>query len=785
MTFMRALVTMISLQIWALLAFAQNSTPASDRLQLADGLYARGMYELAAAEYKALLADAGEFAEADIATYRLGECHRHIGDLTAADKAFKRVFEKYLNSAFRHRAGYRRANLFMDKGNLESAIPLYEILLDAGPPQDIAVASHYYLGDAYMRVKRSNKAQAQFEIVRAQYPDSPFAVYSMLNLASLTAEAGGPHSDKKALALYQEALKKSTSDRLSAEAVFQLAELHYGQGDFDKSAKLFARLLKEFPNDQRTAGARLRAAWAAHKAGEFGDALDTAEDSISEAQPDLLPDWLYLKANAQRRLELNDEALLTYDSVLASSGAERLKNAARQEKAQVLYRLGRYDDASREAAEITLTDENRKDVYWLLAEANAATDTQADAVHYYRLIIEKFPECNIAADAMYRLAFYLQENAESSEAARYYNQLAAVFPTNALAPRALFAAGFCLDQGGQQAGAIETWSKLIDNYPSDMRIEEAMYRKGMAEVQLVRGADVIETFKLLLQKFPKSRFAPDAHFWRGMLMREDGRAADAEAELRLALMKKPREELEREVQFHLGLAQYKLGKHDESVSQLQPLLASRQIIKFTPDLLQWMAEYQYDKQRYAEAQTAAEALVGSETNRSKEHVGWSLVGRSRLAQGKLDAAAKAFQEALARESGGAFAAESSLRLGEIRLKQGDNKKAKAFFEQAASQASSEGMLGIRAHAYMGLARSSKALGEADAAARYFMSVAILYDDDALVPESLYEAATLFGELGRSEEKRKTAEELISRYPDSEWARREMTRNTPDDAALPE
>jgi TolA-binding protein len=782
---LRVLVTMISLQASALLVYAQDPTPAADRLQLADGLYARGMYELAAAEYEALLTDADRFADADVACYRLGECRRHLGDLIAADKAFKRVFEKYPGSAFRHRAGYRRANLFMDKGHLESAIPLYEALLDAGPPPDIAVASHYYLGDAYMRTENSGEALAQFEIVRTQYRDTPFTVYAMLKLASLAAEAGGADSDKKALALYEDALGKSTSDRLSAEAVFQLAELYYGRGNFDRSAKLFARLLKDYPDDQRTAGARLRAAWAAHKAGLFSDALETAEASIKKAKSDMIPDWLYLKANAQRQLSLNDDALLTYDSVLASSGTERLKNASRQEKAQVLYRMSRYSDAAREARAITLTDENRKDVYWLLAEANANSDIHGDAVQYYRLIIEEFPESNIAADAMYRLAFYLQKNASPMEAARYYHQLAAAFPTNELAPRALFAAGFCLDQSRQKADAVKTWTKLIDSYPNDTRIEEAMYRKGMAEVQLERGNDVLETFKSLIQRFPKSRFAPDAHFWRGMLMREGGRAIDAEAELRLALIKNPRVELEREALFHLALVQRKLGKHDVSVSLLQPLLASPQAEKFTPALLQWMAEYQYEKQRYAEAQTAAEALVGSGTNTSKQHVGWSLVGRSRLAQGKHDEAAKAFEAALAQESEGAFAAESSLRLGEIRLKQGNNKEAKAFFEQAASKASNEEMLGIRAHAYMGLARSSKALGEAEAAARYFMSVAILYDDDALVPESLYEAATLFGELGQSEKKRKTAEELISRYPDSEWTRREMKRKTAVNAVSPE
>ena len=781
---MRALVTVMGLHLSALIAFAQDPTTATERHQLADGLYARGMYELAAAEYEALLGESDRVAGADAAYFRLGECQRHRGNLSAADKAFKRVFEKYPDSAFRHRAGFRRAKLFMDADKLESAVPLYEALLATEPPPDIAEPAHYHLGDAYMQTAKPAKAKRQFGIVRQQFPDSPFTVYATLKLASLETDASGePGLD--AVTLFNEVLGKSTSDRVSAEAIFQLAEIRYARGEFDKSATLFERLLKEFPEDQRTAGAWMRAAWVALKAGLYADALKTAEVSMKVAQPELMPDWLYLKANAERQLSLNEEAIATYDSVLASSGTERLKSAAQEEKAHVLYRMGHYVDAAREALEITLTDDNRKDVYWLLAEANAAADAHADAVQYYRLIIKDFPDSDVTADALYRLAFHLQKKSAIKEAARYYNQFAVAFPTNALAPRALFSAGYCLDQGGHEADAVKTWAMLIDEYPDDMRVEEAMYRKGLVEVRLERGNDVLATFDSLLDRFPDSRFAADARFWRGIQLFKDGLTADAETELRLALDSEPRADLDREARFHLGLVQRKLGKLDDSVSLLQPLLDSALSTKFTPALLQWMAEYQYENERYVEAQAASEALVASETNSARLHVGWALVGRSRLAQGNHATAATAFEAALEQESEGALSAESSLRLGNIRLKQGANAEAKTFFEQAASTASSRDMLGIRAHAYMGLARSSKALGEAEAAARYFMSVAILYDDETLVPESLYEAATLFGELGKSEERAKTAEELISRYPDSKWAQRELQNRKALNTASPE
>ena len=88
---------------------------------------------------------------------------------------------------------------------------------------------------------------------------------------------------------------------------------------------------------------------------------------------------------------------------------------------------------------------------------------------------------------------------------------------------------------------------------------------------------------------------------------------------------------------------------------------------------------------------------------------------------------------------------------------------------AASLAADDSLAAIRAQAYAGLGRAAKAAGDSAAAARYFMSVAVLYDDTNLVPECLGEAALAFGQAGRTDEARRTAEELQKRYPQSAWA----------------
>jgi TolA-binding protein len=57
------------------------------------------------------------------------------------------------------------------------------------------------------------------------------------------------------------------------------------------------------------------------------------------------------------------------------------------------------------------------------------------------------------------------------------------------------------------------------------------------------------------------------------------------------------------------------------------------------------------------------------------------------------------------------------------------------------------------------------------ASRYFMSVAILYDDPKLVPEALYRAALSYDRLKRAADRDKAAQELVQRYPQSSWTRK--------------
>ncbi|MDA0989721.1 MAG: tetratricopeptide repeat protein [Verrucomicrobia bacterium] len=761
-----------------LTALAADPIVATERSQLADGLLARGLYELAATEYESLLKDYPAAERGDVVHFRLGECYRHLGERTKADKAYRTVYSQYPNSDYRFRAHFRRADLFMENGRMDVAIPLYESLLKENPPDELAAPARYFLGEAYLHEGREQDAIDTFAEVQKHHPDSTYAAYALLKKGSVRGGRDNPADQQAAIRDLEAALAGSGSDRVTAEALFQLAELHFERGDYASSAGLYARLIRDYAADPRSQEAQLRAAWAQQNSGAHEQALIATTANMNAAEAATRPDWLYLRANCQRQLAQNREAIATYESLLKLQPDGRLATAARHEIAVCWFRDGRFREAIDAARVVTITDANAKDLYWLQAEAHAAVGAIDDAITFYRHVVDKFPTSSIAGDALYRLAYHQQRQGDYGKAAVRYRQLAADYAQHELATQALFAAAYCLNENSETAAAVDAWRAFAANHAADPHVEEALYRQGLAEIRLDRSADAQQTLGALLTRFPSSPFAPDGHFWLGMLALNAGKPGDAEAAFRRALAANPREDLVHQIEFQLALVLRETGKSDEAAERIQPLVASALGDKIPLPLLQWLAEYQYEQKRFSDALAAATHLVDRSSEPVWQQIGSTLAGRAVLAAGDRDGAGDAFAAALECKAETVFAAEAALRLAEIRLDQERYVDAERFFKQAASLAADDAMLAIRANAYMGLGRTSKARGELEPAARYFMSVAILFDDPELGPASLDEAANLYKALNQPIAWRQAVTELQDRYPDSAQAKQRATGSTP-------
>lgn len=755
----------------------------ADRMKFADGLYARGMYELASREYEKLLNDFPESSGIDTVRFRLGECYRNLGMDEKAEKYFRDLYVKNRDSKYRARAGFRRAEIHRKAGDAENAITLYKLLLEGEEPDEIKAASAYYLGELYDQQKRDKEALQMYRSVSTDYPDSDFCAYALLKQGKIYAK------DRKkvdsAIKTFVAVADKPPTPRMGAEALFQAAELYHLRGKHAESVELYGKLLSKYPDDERSIEARARAAWSLYHAELYREALASVDGGIKKDRKDLPEgerdarhaEWLYLKANCERQLLRNDDAVETYAQLLKDHPSSQFTLSARYEKALASYRSGNYEEAVKEAGSIVIppaednrSEELRKDVYWLLAECYAALNKQDEAVQYYKLIARDFPRSDVACDAIYRLAYHLRDRSEYLEASRQFLAVANDFKKSELAPRALYASGLCLAEEGRYDEAVRDWSNLLRLYPQDQLVEEAMYRKGISEIKLERGDTALGTFARLLGEFPKSVYRGEAYYWRGVLFMDSERYRDAEVEFRAALDCGLPKDIQREARFCLAVVLYKTDKMEEAAEIFYSMLETPVAEKLTPDLMEWLSGYWYDKKEYKKAIVSANVLSERFLDKEWQQAGCALKGRALLAAGRVEEAEKAFNSVLAIDTGTDYVPESALRLAEMQLARGSNDAAVDNFTTAARLAGDD-LPEVRARAYFGLAKAAQTSGDQEGAVKYYMSVAILYDEPGLVAECLYEAAHIFRELGRDDDAIKAERELKERYPQSPYAKR--------------
>ncbi|NQU40211.1 MAG: tetratricopeptide repeat protein [Lentisphaerae bacterium] len=741
---------------------AQQAQEGAERVVLADGLFAREMFTLAAQEYEAVLREEPDLPAADAVHFRLGESYRRSNRILDADKQFSIVFNDYPKSEFRHRAGFRRAGLFMDAGHHDAAVDLYRAVLKAGPPDDVAAACWYLQGEALLALDRLDEAVPVFERVDKEFAASEFHGYALLKLGHIFSRGTDQKRNERALDYFRRVADAPPNDRLAAEAWFQLAEWYFRAGAFDKSSDAYRHLAKHYPNDTRRAESSLHAAWAAHNAARYADALRLCE--TAPAGGAAAAEWLYLKANCQRQLLHHSDAATNYRLLLADHASSRFAAAARYELALALYKDGDYKAAIGEAEKLTANPELQKDIYWLLAESHAALGQTDDAVQYYRLIVRDFPDSDVACDATYRLAYHLQTRSDFVQAAEQFSSVATRWSTHTSAPRALFAAGYCWSRAGSDEKAVAAWSSLVQKHPTDPLVEESIFQKAMSEVRLKRDSDALTSLRELRRRFPSSSFTVDAAYWEGRLLQQAERYADAEASLRIVLEANTRPDLQREAQLALAYVLQAQNKDVEAADRFQTLLGTPAGDGLSEALLQWLAQYQLEHKAYEPAVQAAQRLVSADRAKKWQQAGWYLLGQAHTAAGKSPAAVAAYEMVVKVGGDTPEVVEAALALGDAALAADEPERARGFYEKAANHPA--GSLSARARAYAGQGRAAQSRGEFDTAARYFMSVAILYNDPILVPDCLAQAAVCLTAAGKTDAANKALSELKTRYPDA-------------------
>jgi TolA-binding protein len=749
-------------------AFAQDPAPASEQLEFADGLFARGLHDMALAEYQKLEQEADPGLPRDAILLRLGECHRHLGDKAAAAAAYTRLIETFPESTYRFRAEFRRAELYVAAGRYEEAIELFGDLLEQQPPEETGASAAYFRAYCYDKLGQAEAALDGYREVVRDHAEAPYAGYACLAAAALLGEDGAEGAE--AMDLLGKAAAAPPSDRVAAEALFLLGSTAYGRGAYDRSADAFADLLTNHPDDRRVSEARLKAGWAYERAGRHRDALDLAQAALASGGDEHEAEWLYLMANCQRHLGALDDAAVTYDDLLSRFPESSLAAAAGYERVLVAYSRGEHEVALRYGQGLATVPGAEEELPWILAESAEAVGKMAEATNYYDRIVRRFPESERAPVALFRRARLTEDAGDTRAAADQYRSLARSYPNHQLAPEALAASGSLHASSERLGEALEDWRLLLERHPDFERAEEILFQKGLAEIRSGQPNQGMASLESLVQRYPDGPSYAEAQYWLGVLYSDAGRLEEAEAALREAQSMLAGEPLGLRARYRLTSILQQRGQEAAAADELQALLNTPVVKEMPVSLLEWLARYRAEASPHDPRQAlgAARALLQVADEPVWKQLGWFYAGEANLAGGQRDAAIEAYSMAFDEAAQTPEQVQAALRLGQFALEDQRYDDAEARFRAAGEKASDPELVEVRARSYFGLAEVAKARGDREEAVRRYLSVSILFDDAELTPHALYEAVGLLEALGRRSDRARAAAELKARFPESPW-----------------
>ncbi len=740
---------------------AATPAPASmgeRQLNIANAFFSRDMYDLAAPEYEKYL---GQYVDPKLrptALFRLGESYRKLGDRPAARNAYKSLLLNYTEGEFIGAGSYRLAEIYMEDENYSQALALYERAAVKTDDPAVKNAALFYAARACEKVFRRTEAREKYQAVIRAEGKNPYRDAARLALAKLLLDS---KRNQEAIAQFEALSTEAEKPELRAEAKVRVGLMKMDLGQKKEAAAVLREALKMPAIGEWQESAQLGLVRVLYESEAYQEVIDTTKEMLPEAKDNARAELLMMAGNSHRRLDQFDEAGKLFSMVVEEFPKSEYADEARYARLISLYNAK--DEKLNEAVDDFIasgpTDEKKAQAHLLKAEALFRDRKYAEAAPAYEAIDrDSLPE-KMRPDALFKLGWSLFEAGQSETAAATFASFMEKYPRDDLASTALARMAISRQRSGDFPGALKDFNQLLEEYPKAKERELALQQMALILGQRKENALMAETFRKLLQEFPETAAAAEANFWIGWAAFENKDYAAAIGPLAKA-GEAGKEEFFERATLRVILANFYLEKRDAVAENVDKFVAEETNSKVPAEVLRWLGEQYARDDKPEPAARYLTLLTGREGDRETED--WLRLARARFKLEEYDKATEAIAPYLEAATQPAEQATGLLLRGEIELALKNYEAAAATINKALEQ-QPEGRLNAEGRMLTG--DLAMARGDAAEAAKIYLSLSVVFDDEALTPQAMEKAYKAYKQLGDEEAARKTLNDLQTRFPE--------------------
>ncbi len=616
-------------------AAAPEEVAALQAYYTGNGLLNRGLFDLAAKEYRTFLAALPDHDKAPQARYGLGVClfrsnklddaARELEPLAelrefefAAEVAtmlgqarlaagrhqealdfFQRVLDRHAEHALADSAAAQYIEAAFRAGKRREARKTHRRFVDTWPRSSHRDRADYFAGLSALAEQEIADAANLFENVLKSAPASPFADHACL----LAAQTRHQLNDlSRSETHYKTALENEKSP-YRAEALYGLAAVYKASERDSDAAPLLDEYLEKHAADARVDLARLLRGRIYFDAGEYGDAAPLFK-AAAKTDDEVGIEAAYWSAKCDLRRERYAPAAEALSGAIEKAGDHRLLPEMRYDRAIALYRGGQRDPAADALAEFL----DRHGEHALAPEAallRASTLHQLgrfeDGLKAVRLFLDRWPAHAEAAAVRLLLVedlYFLKQYEEVIKAASDLLTDAADHPDAQIIRFRLGMAQYFLQQFD---AAEKTLAAISAKAADDVRYASLPLALGDIHFQKGAWAAAVDRLSQYLRKGEDQPGADDAILKLGLSFQRQGKHREALSQYDRLLAKFEKSAHRVQAHFERGQVLIALDDLDQAAKAFDAVLASEEDSRFATPSRRHLSYIAYRKGDFREA----------------------------------------------------------------------------------------------------------------------------------------------------------------------------------------
>ncbi len=734
-----------------------------EQLDFAQGLLARGLYDMAISEYQKFIAAYPQSTYLDEANSAIGECYFLSQDFPQAIDAFNHFKELYPNSPRFPTALLRLGQSYIQQKKYDEALKeLTSIDREARLKGQMLQSFYFYIAEAYRGKNDSTAALDYFQKtceVKEASLHTPYAFQEIAEIAVQNAQY------KEAIEAYLKAAQAAQQDSLKGYLIYKLGETQFLSGNYAEAINQFHQVLEKYSTLEIAKDALTNALLAHFNLAQYDELLTEYQNNakfIKEEGPYF--DIHFVAARAYRELKKYDEAVGLLDQILSFPALnDGNKRQAILKKADIFIKQKKYQEGVA-----------------LLEGTLAGSADDADEISFLK------------AQGYYGLKFF-------EKAFNFFQEVKNNHPSSSFAKAAVLGMAHAAQESGNYKEAADRFLEYYNSEQDENLKSEAFYDLILMEVKLNAIEEAARHSEEYLKTFPRGTYYEQIVLVLGDLYAKSNQSDEAVGLLQQYLTQPQDIQRLDAVYFLLGYNQQLLGRWDQALDAYGKISHKKEDPKFYSSALintatiylrqkkdnqaavffdrmiteldkndlplhtyLWICDKYLKEKKFNDVLRIMEKAERNFPNQSREEIAYFKAEAYRELK-NFDNAQKFYEAVLSSATKNMYtgAAHIGKGLSLVELKKFD--EAKSELQKAIDENADDHTITLRSRFEIGnIAAVQKNFEEA---LKFYLLVGTIYDDDYYCPESLLRAAGILENLNRKGEALKIYQGILDKYKD--------------------